>query len=298
MYPYPVEQIKTLLKEIIARHVSSESLSWIESEVRIHQEGYDLSRYAVAFVQVPRKTGKKIVEVSASEASTIASVIPGFSVQHWAVDQLVRVWLLLYLDAPDEKGYEEFIEKLFLNAEMNELVALYAALPTFAWPERWRSRCAEGIRSNIGKVLEAIMCNNPYPAKFLDEPAWNQLVLKAIFTDKPLLEIYHLKERSNQSLANSISGFAHERWAAHRNVNPLVWICVEKFVDEKNFQDIERLAYSTDHHERQAAALVCSASDYAPAKALLKNNPELGKILKEHVTWNSLQEATYQRISD
>ena len=62
---------------------------------------------------------------------------------------------------------------------MNELVALYSALPLLAYPEAWVHRCTEGIRSNIGPVLEAIMIANPYPSENLSEAAWNQVVLKA-----------------------------------------------------------------------------------------------------------------------
>lgn len=87
--------------------------------------------------------------------------------------------MLLQLDATDKAKYFKTIENLFLAAEIQELVALYSSLPLLAWPELWKMRCAEGVRSNIGLVLEAIMYNNPYPFNYLDEKAWNQLILKA-----------------------------------------------------------------------------------------------------------------------
>jgi hypothetical protein len=132
------------------------------------------------------------------------------------------------------------------------------------------------------------MCDNPYPSEQLDPPAWNQLVLKAIFTEKPLLRIIGLRARANASLAKSISDFAHERWAAHRSVNPLVWICVENFIHDEMLDDIRRLANSTDSGEQEAAALLCAASDFAPARSLLETIPRLRQILAEGVTWKTL----------
>jgi hypothetical protein len=171
---------------------------------------------------------------------------------------------------------------------MSEQVALYSALPVLAFPELWRGRCAEGIRSNIADVLKAIMCNNPYPSENLDEPAWNQLVMKAIFTEKPIEQIISLDERANQNLANILSDYAHERWAAHRAVHPLLWRCVGTFVNERIFPDIKRIAYSEHETEREAAVLACKQSTYPPAQELIENNTILQTIAKSGMTWTDL----------
>ena len=177
----------------------------------------------------------------------------------------------------------------FLAAEMNELVALYSALPLLAYPERWSKRCADGIRSNIGDVLQAIMCNNPYPSEQLEEKAWNQLVLKAFFTEKPIFEIIGLDERANGELANILSDYAHERWAAGRTINPLLWRCVGKFINASIFPDIQRIANSENEKEREAAALACCNSNYEPAKKLLDTMPLIkSAIEKGELTWQTL----------
>jgi hypothetical protein len=142
----------------------------------------------------------------------------------------------------------------------------------------------------MGKVLESIMCNNPYPAEELDEPAWNQLVLKAIFTEKPVLKIHGLRKRTNQKLAHSLSDFAHERWAAHRTVPPLVWYCVGNFIDERIIKDIERIAQSPHTADREAAALVCTESSYLPAKELLTRHSELSALVKVgNLSWPKIE---------
>jgi hypothetical protein len=189
---------------------------------------------------------------------------------------------------PKEK-YISVIENLFLNAEMSELVALYSSLPVLAYAEAWKKRCAEGIRSNIGQVLESIICSNPYPSEQLDEAAWNQLVLKAIFTDKPLLEITGLEKRHNKNLAQSLIDYAHERWAAHRDVNPLLWMFVSPFIHSGNFSDIQRVLDSEDPRERQAAALACYGSGYKEAKQMVEQDQQLTRsIEKGEVSWGAI----------
>ncbi|GAA4340928.1 hypothetical protein GCM10023184_38970 [Flaviaesturariibacter amylovorans] len=149
-------------------------------------------------------------------------------------------------------------------------------------------RCAEGIRSNIGDVLQAIMCNNPYPSENLEEAAWNQMVLKAFFTEKPVEQIIGLDERANRELAKILSDYAHERWAAHRPVNPLLWRCVGPFIDEKIFPDIEKIARSEQPLEREAALLACSRSNYAPAQALLQHGAFALSAEEEKERWNGI----------
>jgi len=237
---------------------------------------------------MPRKTGKKIIYLSPEQAKEIESIQKGLTIQHWSIDRLARVYLLLMLDASDKTSYIQQIENLFLSAEMNELVALYSSLPVLAYPDAWKKRCAEGIRSNIGTVLESIICDNPYPSENLDEAAWNQLVLKAFFTEKPVERIIGLNERGNQNLANTLSDYAHERWAAGRPVHPQLWRCVSRFINEKIFPDIERIAYSTNTSERKAAAWACAESTYVPAKTLLENNRELKSHVEEGINWGTL----------
>lgn len=283
--------LRIKLEETIRQHLSPQAFTWLKAEA---ESARDIRRFNTAFVIMPRKTGKTVVVTSPEVEAGLRQSRPGFTITGWTIDRLCRVWLIMHLE--QGPGYNQVIENLFLNAEMNELIALYSALPVLAEPESWRKRCAEGIRNNIAQVLEVVMCNNPYPAEQLDEAAWNQLVLKAIFTDKPLLQIYGIRDRANKSLAESISSFAHERWAAGRQVNPLVWICVTRFVDAMLLKDVERLAFSTDTLERKAAALICNESSDNGAKRLLKSIPELQTLIsQDNISWEKLELDLNQR---
>ena len=274
-----MEKIKGIIKEIIKANAAPDVVGWLEEERALN----------TSFVLLPRKTGKAIINISKEQAEQLNSIIPGFSVDGWSIDRLGRAFLLLNLDAVNKDEYFRKIENLFLAAEMGELVALYSALPLLAYPEIWVKRCSEGVRSNIGNVMEAVMYHNPYPAQNLDQNAWNQMVLRAFFTGKEVGKITGIDSRANKELAYIISDYIHERWAAKREVNPNLWRLVGKFIDEKLFEDIKRLFEEGNLVDRKAGALAISQSNYQPAKALLTKYPELVTAIEnKNLNWDSL----------
>lgn len=279
----------TLLLTIIQRHLKPEPFQWLKEKGKLIRKETTATALSASFAAVPRKTGRLIIEVSANELHQIDQRYNGLTVTNWPLDKLCRLWLLLQVDAADESLYHNHIESLFRHAEMNELSALYAALPVFAYPETWQFRTTEGIRSNIGTVLESIMYENPYPYQYLDEPSWNQLVLKAFFTDKDINRIMGLDKRSNKALSLILIDYAHERQAAHRMVNPLLWRLVSKFLDKDSIKDIEKLFDDAHVTVRRAAVLACYHSDYEPAKHLLEKEPLMLEAVKANqLNWNSL----------
>ena len=288
VFTYDVDALRNKLGQCIQRSLSSDTWSWLTEKASLIAKNDSPQHFMLAFAAVPRKTGKQLVALTDAEVQEIQQIRSGLMIDDWTLDRLCRVWLLLHLNASDEERYVGTIEKLFPTAEMSEQVTLYSALPVLAFPGRWRHRCTEGIRSNIADVLSSIMCNNPYPSENLEEPAWNQLVLKAIFTEKPIDQIIGLDERANKTLASTLSDYAHERWAAHRTVYPLLWRCVGKFIDARIFPDIERIANSPEETERIAAVLSAKDSTYGPALELIGKDPVLSDIANSGVTWRDL----------
>lgn len=275
--------MELLIGEIIQANVSPETWSWL---LEMKNKGYGAGGFSRAFSLVPSRTGKSAIVVTGLQNERIQHKCAGFSITGWSIDRLCRVWLLLNLDIADKSIYFNSIERLFISAEMGELVALYSALPVLPFPDLWKERCAEGIRSNIGFVLEAIMYGNPYPSQHLDLPAWNQMILKAFFTNKRVHDIVGLDRRANGVLAATLSDYANERWAAGRNVPPMLWRLVGPFIDDKLFSGIKKALSGEDIRERKAAALAIAMSDFQPAKDLLNKTPELKDLVQcNGLTW-------------
>jgi len=262
------------LFEKIKENASPKEISWVEARSNI-----SLQSLQIAFVATPRFISKTPI------LST--SVINDISINGWSLDRLVRVYLLTTLDGSEKDIYTKTLHSLFETAENNEAVALMSALPFFAYPEYWLLRATDAVRSNIGLVFDAIVFQNPYPMQYFSELAWNQLVLKCIFNDKPIHLIQGLNERANQALAISISNLAHERWAAGRTITAQAWRLVSKFINEAIFEDICILFESHNSNDNIAAALVCKETNFLALKEELKKHPELDKQM---LTWNILED--------
>ena len=282
-------EFERLIAAIIEPIISAENMQWLTRQATLVKQEETAAKLNLAFIFIPRKTGHSPIKISISDEQKMIDLVPGFSFNTWTIDRLCRLWLLLQIPSNNQEVYCKKIEDLFRNADMNEQSALYAALYFFAYPKAWQQRCAEGIRSNIGTVLEAIMYNNPYPAKYLEEKAWNQLVLKAFFTEKDINRIVGIDERSNKELAVTLLDYASERWAAHRMVHPQLWRLITNFVDEAALPHFKKLLLSDDEKENRAAALALYHSQYQPGKELLNQYPHLVNQLQEQdLSWSTI----------
>lgn len=277
--------VHSLINSILQQTTTEKEFNWLQS--KIANEAKDI---LTAFVAAPRFLPRKLVQISPDLLAQLQEVVPGWQPDTWTLDRLGRVYLLLSLPSNDKDTYIRQIENLFSTAELQELVALYSALPVLAYPEHWLYRATEAVRSNMGVVFEAIAFGNPYPATYFSEAAWNQLVLKCIFNAKPIHLIYGLKQRANAELAQNLSDLAHERWAAGRELPAQAWRLVSSFMNPVIFTDIQTLFRSPDVLNTWAAALVCSETNYEPAQELLAEHTTLQQVISSgQLSWNKLE---------
>jgi hypothetical protein len=281
--------MRDFLYHIITNQVDTKTKDWIDQKIRQLTQQFSVSTFYTIFASVPRFVGKESLILTKEYLLTAAQLRKGFTPENWTVDRASRVLFLLYLPTEVASNHLKILNTLFQTAEVNELVALYSALPLLPFPDQYVEHCAEGIRTNMSVVFEAVALNNPFPAEYLSENAWNQLFLKAIFTGRKVIKIQGIAERANANLAQICSDYAHERWAAGRKISPELWIPVGKFVNEVILSDLKRLAESKEPLEQEAFALVCFVSDNAQAKALLESYPSLKQeVEKGSFSWESI----------
>ena len=213
-----LQMSQTLFYLIEQQPNSEKAVAYLRQQVDAFNANPQTSAFYRVFTALPRFVGKQLIEVPTDMAFTLERIRPGFTVVGWTLDRLARVWWLLQLPADDQTTYVSTISQLFKAGELNELVTLYSALPVLAHPEAWRFQATEGIRNNIADVQSAIMLHNPYPADYFDEAAWNQMILKAFFTDKDVTQIIGLDERKNAHLAATLTDYVAERRAAGRSL--------------------------------------------------------------------------------
>ena len=235
-----------------------------------------------------RRLGKADLALEAGDLAAAERARPGWDPAGLSVDQAGRLVLVLAMADGNRGRFRERLEVLCNTAEVAELIAFYRGLPLYPDPEALRARAAEGVRSNLPPVFEAVAHRNPYPREQFDERAWNHMVLKALFVDSRLAPIAGLDARVNPALARMLRDYAHERWAAGRPVSPELWRCVGPVADDDALTDLERALGEADGGAR-GAALALSTSPHPEARSLLSRAPDLARAVGAgEISWDAL----------
>ncbi len=285
--PYQSDQLQSFLLELLQQQMDEKSMDWMQVQNgKIEADASDM-KFFIAFSQCSRYFKKTSLIVSGSQLTKANKLVEGFRPDTWDQLQAARSVLMLQFPTADATKWLDTFHKLFETADMHEQQSLYAALPIMPFPEAMVPRAVEGLRTNITSVFDSIALHNPFPFLYLDEKAWNQMVIKAIFLQRPLYKIYKADLKTNPDLAAILLDFAHERWAAGRPVIPELWRFIRHYLNEENIKDLEKAIHKGDLIEKQAALLACHSSGLDAAKELLDQNPVIKEdIEKGRIDWD------------
>jgi len=283
------EAARTLLRDWLLQRLDAANQDWLASQIELLATDGGDQALTIALGLVPRRLGKGPLELSDMELSAVGRCIEGWTPGDWSLADAGRILLLSGLPGKDPDFAPRF-RSLCQTADVGEAIALYRGLPLYPEPAALEATVAEGLRSNMRSVFEAIAHHNPYPKRFFDTHRWNHMVLKALFIGSRLAPIQGLDERANEELARIMQDFAHERWAAGREVPYEIWRCVGPFARGSALENLERVLASCTLVERQAAALALSASPDPAAAELLKRIPAIAEeAASGRLTWAMLQ---------
>lgn len=277
-----------LLHHWLSRRLSKDALAWLDDKRRRVTEGAPERIFFTAFSAVPRYLSKGSLCLSQQDLHEAEAARAAWQPNNWSNDQAARALLVLALPSHDTDAYSETLDRVFSNADLGESIALYQSLPLLAHPQRHPVRAAEGIRTNMTSVFNAVALRNPYPADYLDDAAWNQMVLKAVFVESPLHLIHGIDRRVNATLARMLTDYAHERWAARRPVTPELWRPVGPYAGDETVDDLKKVLQDPDPIQQEAAALALSQSPSPRAREVLSSRPDLqSSIAGGRLTWSS-----------
>ncbi len=168
-----------ILQHWLDARLPAEGRAWLSEAARKIAAGGDTELYrSVSFVT--RKIGKADLALSPAEMAQASVARAEWDPSDWSLDQAARVYLLL-ASGTDGAKFLRRLDQLCDTADIGELVAFYRGLPLYPDQSRYVLRAAEGVRTSMKAVFEAVAHRNPYPAEQFAEPAWNQMVLKTLF---------------------------------------------------------------------------------------------------------------------
>lgn len=229
-----------------------ETRQWLHSQMAAVDAG-DHAALGLAFGAAGRRAGHDALALTPAEQDAARRAYAGWHPDHWTMDQAVRARLVLAIPEHDASHWLHTVERLFSTASVEELIALYQTLPLMPFPELLRERAAEGVRSSMQTVFAAVALDNPFPAAQLDLDAFNQMVLKAFFLGVDIDRIHDLRPRANHDLTRMLCGYARERRAASRPLDPRLWQVVGWQADDEARQALA-WAQETGSVEEQAMA--------------------------------------------
>lgn len=215
-----------MLQEIIYKKLKQEEVDWLHKNTQLILDDETGNKFVLTYSLIFRFISNDEISWEAEELAYLEEIYPYFDKNLWNKHSLCRVLIMTQLSLSNNKA---ILQKLLESATFKEQVDLYKSLFFLDNAKDLVYLIEDGIRTNATDVLEAIALNNPFGAKFLTDDAWNQLVLKAIFTERPLYKIYGLNDRKNEKLALILNDFIHERWSANRTISPEVWQLIEGF---------------------------------------------------------------------
>lgn len=276
----------------LAARLPADAAAWLTSGASRLRAGAPDRELFLMTSLVGRKLGPAPLGLGAEELATAHGIRAGWDPSEWTMDQAARIYLLL-VATPDGAELVRRLDRLCAAADVGELVAWYRGLPLYPDAPRHVMRAAEGVRSNMRSVFEAVAHRNPYPSEQFAEGAWNQMVLKALFVGTRLDLVVGLDARRNPALARMLCDYAHERWAASRAISPELWRCVGPFASGAGLDDFRRLLSRGTLPERRAAVLALLESPDSAAKDLLQSEPALTAAARANeFHWGTLTAGT------
>ena len=249
----------TLIRAWLARQLPEAASAWLHGQLETLAGAPAERELHIALGLIPRRLGREDLALSDTDLAAARQARPDWDPRGWSLDEAARILVLCTL-GPRNTDFATLFADLCRTADVQESVALYKGLPLYPEPAALVPQAAEGVRTNMRAVFEAVAHNNPYPRDHFDENRWNQMVLKALFVGVALAPIQGLDERANPALMRMLCDYAHERWAAGRAVSPELWRCVGPHADDAARADLARVQAEGTDREKAAAALALAGT--------------------------------------
>lgn len=276
-----MEKIQEQLLKWLSRSLKPDAAEWVEEKNFKIRKEKDFKKLQTAFSMVSRMIPSLPLELDEEDNKIAQKLRPDWRPQNLDAQQAARIYLILSFSSATPRDFLNAVEKLLIGSDMNEQIAIFAGLPVYPFPKTLLPVAYEGTRCNITAVFDTITLDNPYPRDYFSQEAFNRLVLKAAFMERPFMKIIGIPERSNYELAHLLLDLISERWSAGRTINPMLWKLIVPALNQDLFKKFQQKAEKQDSLAKAALALSFQESSSSPQEFKMEETPNWDKIQKD-----------------
>ncbi|MFA9431409.1 EboA domain-containing protein [Egicoccus sp. AB-alg2] len=204
----PVPDAAALLA-MLDRRLEPDGRAWYEAAVAAVRA--DPTAVRARFPAVGRELGRRPLAPDADPQD----------LHIWWVEDAGRAGLLLALGP----AVEAELADLYRFGDAAERRGILRALPYLDLADHGVGLVEDALRTNDLRLIAAAL--GP-AADHLDDHAFAQAVLKAVFVGLPLHGVSGLDRRVTPDLSRMLAGYVHERIAAGRDVPAEVWPLIDR----------------------------------------------------------------------
>ena len=285
-----IQAVLAHLSHWIKARTEPAEFDWLKTRLQQLKTDYSDRDLYITLGLIPRKLKRDDLTLSEIEIkSAQRDCGRNWNPSDWSIDAAARCLVICTLQQLHPEQFEDRFAELCKTAELNEAIAFYRCTAVLPKGDTLDSVIGSGLRTHIAAIFQAIAYRNPYPRLHFSQNRWNHMVLKALFIDSQLWPIQGIDERSNPELASILCDYAHERWAAHREVTPELWRCVGPYAEGSMLDDLQYVLQDSNELQQKAALLALLSCPNANHDTLKATYPTwCNEIETGSLNWDSI----------
>jgi hypothetical protein len=198
------------LRAALAPRADAAGLVWLDE--RVAEAAADPAAIRTAFPSVSRRVGRQPLDPADVADDPFA----------WTVDDAARALLVAAL--PDAARPDE-LREVYRHGDARERRGALRSLDVADGGPAAPALVGDALRANDVRLVAAAL--GPAGVASLDDDAFAQAVLKALFVGLDVVRIPRLLERTTPRLSAMAADYVHERVAAGRDVPAAIWRVVD-----------------------------------------------------------------------
>ena len=270
--------LSELIKEYCLNQIQDKKIkNWFNQKLHTIKSDQE---FFISFALVNKKIPRARLQPTLKQIKDFHRINSEFIIQNWTIDQLCRLSLLMNYSMLNLQN----LSKLISVADTQEQITIYKSIFYLENARQYTPLVVDGIRTNVIDIFDAIALKNLYPAKYFSEDQWNQMVLKAIFMERPIYQIKDIDLRKNEKLANILFDYARERWAASRHVTPELWRMIRGYLTKDQYLEMKKqMGESIKPHQESMLKLIQESNLYNPQQWLNMQSMQI-----KNISWDKI----------